>query len=107
MPVRSGALRLGGSADARWPLPPADTPSRVLVDLLPRLGVLPAPEPILYAIVCCHCLCEICGDPACIGSRRELERLRAALTAPQWALVQKLQATMRDVMLARDEGREP
>jgi hypothetical protein len=34
----------------------------------------------------------------------ELERLHASLTRPQWALVQKLKATVRDVMLGRDEG---
>lgn len=34
----------------------------------------------------------------------ELERLHAALARPQWALAQKLKATVRDVMLGRDEG---
>jgi hypothetical protein len=35
---------------------------------------------------------------------RELERLHAVLTRPQWALAQKLKATVRDAMLGRDEG---
>jgi hypothetical protein len=35
---------------------------------------------------------------------REVERLHATLTAPQWALVQKLKATVRDIMLGLDEG---
>lgn len=35
---------------------------------------------------------------------RKLERLHAVLTRPQWALAQKLKATVRDVMLGRDEG---
>jgi hypothetical protein len=34
----------------------------------------------------------------------ELERLHAVLTRPQWALVQKLKATARDIMLGLDEG---
>ncbi len=35
---------------------------------------------------------------------RELEQLHAVLTRPQWALAQKLKATVRDAMLGRDEG---
>ncbi len=37
---------------------------------------------------------------------RELEQLRSVITAPQWALVQRLKATVRDTMLGRSEGRE-
>lgn len=36
----------------------------------------------------------------------ELERLHTVLTAPQRALVQRLKATVRDVMLGRDEGQQ-
>ena len=37
---------------------------------------------------------------------RELEQLRSVITAPQWALVQKVKATVRDAMLGLSEGRE-